>query len=473
MASFSDCQWAFMAVDCSRRLASSSSRSSRRSFDGGVGLLLQRHLLDLELAHAPLDDVDLGRHRVDLDTQAGGGLVDEVDGLVGQEPPGDVPVGQHGGGHQRGVLDADAVVHLVALLQPPQDGDGVLHAGLADVDLLEAALQRRVLLHVLAELVERGGADHAQLAPGQHRLEHVAGVHGALGRAGTDDGVHLVDEGDDLPVGVGDLLEDGLEPLLELAPVLGPGHHGREVEGDEPLVLQAFGDVALDDAPGQALDDGRLAHAGLADEDGVVLRPPGQHLDHPPDLLVAADDRVELPGPGGLGQVTAVALQRLVLLLGVLAGDPVAAPHLLQGAEELLPADADAVGEGQQEVLGREVLVVQLGPGGVGRLHDGSRMLAAELRRLTAVGLGQAGQRLAGPVAEGERRHPDLARGRAARRLPPGRAGRPPGDRGSPRGGPGCGPSRRRPARPPGCAASSGSGRTPSPWSHPPCAPLW
>ena len=30
--------------------------------------------------------------------------------------------------------------------------------------------------------VERGGADHVQLAPGQHRLEHVAGVHRALRR---------------------------------------------------------------------------------------------------------------------------------------------------------------------------------------------------------------------------------------------------------------------------------------------------
>ena len=34
-----------------------------------VGLLGQRDPLDLELADAPLDDVDLGRHRVDLDAQ--------------------------------------------------------------------------------------------------------------------------------------------------------------------------------------------------------------------------------------------------------------------------------------------------------------------------------------------------------------------------------------------------------------------
>src|SRR5919206_446308 len=50
-----------------------------------VLLLRQGGQLDLELEHAPVDLVDLDRHRVDLDPQARGGLVDEVDGLVGQE----------------------------------------------------------------------------------------------------------------------------------------------------------------------------------------------------------------------------------------------------------------------------------------------------------------------------------------------------------------------------------------------------
>ena len=60
-----------------------------------------------------------------------------------------------------------------------------------------------------------------QLAPRQHRLDHVAGVHRALGGAGTDDGVQLVDEGDDLAFGVRDLLQHSLQALLELAAVLG------------------------------------------------------------------------------------------------------------------------------------------------------------------------------------------------------------------------------------------------------------
>ena len=59
------------------------------------------------------------------------GLVDEVDGLVGQEAAGEVAVGQHGRGHQGRVLDAHAVVDLVALLEAAQDGDGVLDRGLA------------------------------------------------------------------------------------------------------------------------------------------------------------------------------------------------------------------------------------------------------------------------------------------------------------------------------------------------------
>ena len=198
--------------------------------------------------------------------------------------------------------------------------------GCADEHRLEAALERGVLLDVLAVLVERGGADDAQLAAGEHRLDHVAGVHRALGRARTDDGVQLVDERDDLALGVGDLLQHRLEPLLELAAVLRARHHRTEVERDEALVLQALGHVALDDAPGQALDDRGLADARLADQHRVVLGATRQHLDHAADLVVAADDRVELAlARASSREVAAVLLERLVLLLGVLAGDAVAA----------------------------------------------------------------------------------------------------------------------------------------------------
>ena len=163
---------------------------------------------------------------------------------------------------------------LVALAQAAQDRDRLLDRRLVDEDRLEAPLERGVLLDVLAVLVERRRADRVELAAGEHRLEQVRGVHRALGRAGADDRVELVDEQDDLALGVLDLLEDGLEALLELAAELGPGDERAEVERDDPLVLEALGDVAADDPLGEALDDRRLADAGLADEDRVVLRPP-------------------------------------------------------------------------------------------------------------------------------------------------------------------------------------------------------
>jgi hypothetical protein len=72
----------------------------------------------------------------------------------------------------------------------------------------------------------------------------------------------------------------------------------------EPFACCAgLGHVARDDALGQALDDGGLADAGLADQHRVVLGATRQHLDHAADLLVAADDRVELALARQLGQV--------------------------------------------------------------------------------------------------------------------------------------------------------------------------
>ena len=256
-----------------------SRASASRSCDAAVRLLAQRLALDLELHDAPLDLVELRRHRVDLHPQLRRRLVDEVDRLVGQEAIGDVAVRQHGRGDERRVLELHAVMDLVALAQAAQDADRVLDRRLADEHRLEAALERGVLLDVLAVLVERRRADGVQLAAREHRLQHVRRVHRPFGRAGADDGVQLVDEEDDLALGLGDFLEDGLQPLLELAAVLRAGDERAHVERDDLLVLQALGHVAADDALRQPLDDGGLADAGLADEHRVVLRAARQHLD--------------------------------------------------------------------------------------------------------------------------------------------------------------------------------------------------
>ena len=131
-----------------------------KTFLGGVvGLLHERLLLDLQLGELTRGGIDLDRHAIELHAQAACRLIDQVDGLVGQEAVGDVAIGEVGGRHERAIGDVHAVEDLVLLLEATQDRDGVLDGRLAHQNGLETTCKRRVLLDVLAVLVERGRAD--------------------------------------------------------------------------------------------------------------------------------------------------------------------------------------------------------------------------------------------------------------------------------------------------------------------------
>ena len=235
---------------------------------------------------------------------------------------------------------------------------------------LEAALKRGVLLDVLAVLVKRGGTHGTQLTAGQHGLQQVGGVNRTLALARTHDGVQLVDEQDDLALGIRDLLEHGLQAVLELAAVLRAGDERAHVKREHALAEEPLGHVAIDDSLCEPLDDGGLAHAGFTDEHGVVLGAARQHLDDTAYLLIPADDRVELARGRGHGEVAPVLLKRLVLLLGVRVGHTGRATHLLEGVHERLARDAAVeqqltranaiVHQRQQQVLGADVFVLQV-----------------------------------------------------------------------------------------------------------------
>ena len=171
------------------------------------------------------------------------------------------------------------------------------------------------------------------------------------------------------PCDFGHVLEHGLEAFLELAAVLGPGDQRAHVQGDDALALQALRHVLLDDALGQALDDGGFADAGFADQHRVVLGAPRQHLHDAADFVVAADDRVELVVAGVLRQVAAVFLQRLERPFRVLRRDALAAAHRLDRLQQLLARQAElaqdgvrralVAGHGEQQGVGGNELVLQ------------------------------------------------------------------------------------------------------------------
>ncbi len=371
------CAEAFSAFQISSRSACSRAELAELFVErlqallrGFVAFLLERLALHLELHDAPVEPVDLLGLGVDFHADARRRLVDQVDGLVGQLPVRDVAVRQRRGGHDGRVGDLDLVVNGVALLQPAQDGDRVLHGGLAHQHLLEAALERRVLLDVLAVLVERRRAHAMQLTACERGLQHVAGVHRALGLAGADHGVQLVDEQDHAAFLLREVVQHAFQSLFELAAKLGARDQRAHVEREDALVLEPLGDFAVDDALRESLDDRGLADSGLADQHGIVLGASLQHLDGAADLVVAADHRVELALLGPLGQVDRVLLQRLPLLLGVCVGDLLAAAHFVDRAldralhDTAVPQDLAerplVLERRKHEQLARDVLVAAL-----------------------------------------------------------------------------------------------------------------
>ncbi len=185
---------------------------------------------NLELNQAPIQFVHHLGFGVNFDLDFGRCLVNQVDGLIGQKAIGDVAVREFGCRDDRGVGDFHPVVHLVALLQTTQDGNGRLDRGLAHNDFLKAPLQGRVFFDEFPVFIQGGGAHTMQFPPGQGRLEHVASVHRAFGLARAHHGVQLINEHNVLTLILGQLLEHRLQPLFKLTPEFGASQKGRHVQ---------------------------------------------------------------------------------------------------------------------------------------------------------------------------------------------------------------------------------------------------
>src|SRR5262249_59015266 len=101
-----------------------------------------------------------------------------------------------------------------------------------DMDGLEGARQRRVLVDLFLVFVERGRPDAIQLTGSEGRLQKIRSIHSAVGLSGANQRVHLVDEKDAPAVRGYDLVEHRLETLLELTTVFGASDQRPHVESE-------------------------------------------------------------------------------------------------------------------------------------------------------------------------------------------------------------------------------------------------
>ncbi len=146
-----------------------------------------------------------------------------------------------------------------------------------------------------------GGSPHAsQLTAGQSRLQHIGGINRPFGSTRPHERMHLIDEEDDFPLRISNLFEECFESILKFSSVFCPCNQGAHVKGHDPFIFQGFRDVPLNNSLGKTFHNGCLTHPGFPYEHWIVFGSAGEDLDDPPNFVISANHRVQIPF-GGYG----------------------------------------------------------------------------------------------------------------------------------------------------------------------------
>ena len=201
--------------------------------------------------------------------------------------------------------------------------------------------------------------------------------------------MNFVDEEQYLALAGGHLLHDGLQTLLELTLVLGPGDQGAHVERIDHLRAQVLRHIPVHDPVSDTLCNGRLTHTGFSDQHRIVFGTARKNLQYTANLLVAADDRIELAAAGHLVQIDRILAQGIELLRRRLRidGRPLAEhPNRLEqllfsrpGAFQQIGGSTPLGDQSQQQMLNRSVLVPEILGKIDGTLDYFGRILRKEL----------------------------------------------------------------------------------------------
>ncbi len=300
-----------------------------------LGLLAHGGELDLELAHAALGLVQLERRGVDLHAQARGGLVHEVDRLVGEEAVGDVAVGEHGRGDERRIADADAVVGFVALLRARGGSRSCRRRTARRRSTGWKRRSRAASFSTCLRYSSRVVAPTARSSPRASIGLSMLAASTAPSAAPAPTIVcsssmkRMISPADSVIS-----LSTAFSRSSNSPRYFEPARSAPMSSAHTRLPLRPSGTSPATMRWASPSAMAVLPTPGIADQDRVVLRATREHLDDAADLLVAPDHRVELALLGQLREVAPELLQRLVRAFGVLGGDALGAAHVLERGEE-------------------------------------------------------------------------------------------------------------------------------------------
>ena len=230
-------------------------------------------------------------------------------------------------------------MYVIPLFKTSQNGYGVLNGRLFNKSGLEPSLKGRILLNILSVLVQCGCTDTVQLASCQQWFQHVSRINGTFRSPGSHHCMQLIDKEHDSTVRLGYLLQHCFHPLFKLTSKLGACKHCTHVKGNDTLVFQPLGNIALDNTLRETFNYCSFTHTGLSDENRIVFSSARQHLNHPPDFVIPTYNGIELPRTCAFGEVNGIPIQSLISRFGILGSNPLISSNISQCLQYVLPAE--------------------------------------------------------------------------------------------------------------------------------------
>ena len=179
-----------------------------------------------------------------------------------------------------------------------------------------------------------------QFATGQHRLQQIACIHTTFRLTCTHDGVQLIDKENNFAIGVLHFIQNSLQSLFELTPILGTGDEGTHIQRENGTVLKTLRYILFDDSLCKTFRNGRFTNTGFTDQNRIVLCLSGQDPNHIPDLLVSADYRVLLLFPCPFDKIRTVFFKGIIGSFRIVGGNSLVSANTLQRFQSSLLCNA-------------------------------------------------------------------------------------------------------------------------------------
>ena len=160
---------------------------------------------------------------------------------------------------------------FVAFLKATEYGYGTQFVRLVYHYFLETTFKSLIFLKIFLILVERGGADTAQLAAGKSRLKNIGGIHGSLAFSCTYESMDFVNKQYNVAVGLCDFIHDGLETFFKFTFIFCTGHKRSHIQRVNLLVFQILRHIATHYTMGKPLGNSGLSGTRLTNQHRIVL----------------------------------------------------------------------------------------------------------------------------------------------------------------------------------------------------------